>query len=341
MKSAVVIGAGSWGSALSMVLAENLPHVTLWIRRRELYLSIKEKKENTYYLPGVFLPDHVELTNDMEEAVHAKDVVVLAVPSHALRETACLLKPFIKAGTVLVNCAKGIEAGTLLRMSAVLEEELPLSPSAVLSGPNHAEEVGRRIPSATVVSAKELSVAEKVQELFMTPFFRVYTNPDLVGVELGGALKNVIALGSGISDGLGFGDNTKAALITRGLTEITRLGKCMGANPLTFAGLSGVGDLVVTCISKHSRNHNLGLDLGMGKKLQDVLAGTRMVAEGVRTTQAAWLLAQQYGVEMPITNQTYQVLFSQKEPRAAVEELMRRIGKHEREELVSYRKESW
>lgn len=341
MKSAVVIGAGSWGSALSMVLAENLPHVTLWIRRRELYLSIKEKKENAYYLPGVFLPDHVELTNDMEEAVHAKDVVVLAVPSHALRDTACLLKPFIKAGAVLVNCAKGIEAGTLLRMSAVLEEELPLLPSAVLSGPNHAEEVGRRIPSATVVSSKELSLAEMVQELFMTPFFRVYTNPDLVGVELGGALKNVIALGAGISDGLGFGDNTKAALITRGLTEITRLGKCMGANPLTFAGLSGIGDLVVTCTSKHSRNHNLGLDLGKGKKLQDVLAGTRMVAEGVRTTQAAWSLAQQYGVEMPITNQTYQVLFSQKDPRAAVEELMRRIRKHEREELVSYRQESW
>jgi glycerol-3-phosphate dehydrogenase (NAD(P)+) len=341
MEKVAVIGAGSWGTALSSVLAENRPEVMLWARRPELGAAIRETRQNPDYLPGLTLPATVHVTSDPEEAVRDREVVVLVVPSHAVRSTVRMLAPYLKRGAVLVNCSKGLEEGTLARISVVLKEEAPASPVAVLSGPNHAEEVGARIPSVTVVSSRVRAVAEKVQDLFMTPYFRVYTNRDLAGVELGGALKNIVALGVGITDGLGFGDNTKAALMTRGLTEIARLGVRIGADPLTFAGLSGVGDLIVTCTSRHSRNLSLGIALGRGGKLKDILAGMRMVAEGVRTTQAAYQLSLRHEVNMPITAEIHNVLFGGKDGRAAVEDLMRRDRTHEHEDILHYRRDYW
>lgn len=336
-----VIGAGGWGTALAAILSTGHQDVVLWVRREELCDSIRESRENTVYLPGVRLPAHLRVTSDPEEAVSGKEALVLAVPSHAVRRTACLIKPWIGPETMIVNCAKGLEEGSRLRLSEVLRAELPRHKIAVLSGPNHAEEVGRRIPSASVVSSCDRLVAEAAQDLLMTPFFRVYTNPDLTGVELGGALKNVIAVGAGISDGLGFGDNTKAALMTRGLVEIARLGLRLGADPLTFVGLSGIGDLVVTCTSRHSRNRNFGYSLGTGKTQGEILAGLQVVVEGVRTTQAAWELARQHDTEMPITGEIYQVLFAGKAPQAAVESLMLRSRTHELEEIVPYQRKTW
>ncbi len=341
MKRIAVIGAGSWGTALSVVLAENCDGVTLWARREELCRTISDNRSNPDYLPGVILPDNVTLTSDLEEAVRYKDGVVLVIPSHFVRATTQLLAPYLKNGACLISCAKGLEPDTLQRMSTVLAEEAPDARIAVLSGPNHAEEVGRRIPSATVISAHNRQTAEAVQDIFMTRNFRVYINPDIIGVELGGALKNVIALAAGISDGLGFGDNTKAALMTRGLTEIARLGIKMGAEPLTFAGLSGIGDLVVTCTSKHSRNRSLGVALGEGGKLDDIVAGMKMVVEGVRTTRIAHELSKEHGIEMPITEETHNILFNNKNPRSAVEDLMRRGPKHETEEIVFNTRDSW
>jgi glycerol-3-phosphate dehydrogenase (NAD(P)+) len=341
MKKVAVIGAGSWGTALTLALAENCPQVVLWSRRDELCRAMRDTRENPDYLPGVLVPSHVDITSDLEAAVHDKDALVLVVPSHTVRSIAQQIAPFVKKGAIIISCAKGVEEDTHQRMSEVVKQELPHCEAAVLSGPNHAEEVGRRIPSATVVSAQKRAVAEATQDLFMTPFLRVYTNPDIVGVELGGALKNVIALGSGISDGLGFGDNTKAALMTRGLSEVARLGMKMGADALTFAGLSGIGDLMVTCTSKHSRNRSLGMEIGRGRKLDDILASMRMVAEGVRTTRAAWQLSQRYHVEMPITHQVYNVLFEGKDPRQAVGDLMQRGRTHEMEEIVSSKFQTW
>jgi glycerol-3-phosphate dehydrogenase (NAD(P)+) len=341
MNKTAVIGAGSWGTALTLALAENCSQVDLWARRPELCYSVKETRENPDYLPGVKIPGHVNVTSDLEEAVWNKEALALVVPSHTVREIARQLSPYLKNNTIVISCAKGVEENTLQRMSEVLQEELPHCQAAVLSGPNHAEEVGRRVPTATVVSAKTRIVAEAVQDLFMTGFLRVYTNPDITGVELAGALKNVIALGTGICDGLGFGDNTKAALMTRGLTEIARLGMKMGADALTFAGLAGVGDLIVTCTSQHSRNRSLGVELGRGRQLKEILPGMRMVAEGVRTTRAAWQLAQQYGVEMPISQQAYHVLFNNKNPRQAVGELMERGKTHEMEEIVPTIYQTW
>ncbi len=341
MEKVAVIGAGSWGTALSVVLAENRPEVMLWARRPELCAAIRETRQNPDYLPGLTLPGAVRVTSDLEEAVRDRDVLVLVMPSHAVRSIVRRLAAWIGRDTVLVSCSKGLEEGTLARISEVLREEAPFSPVAVLSGPNHAEEVSCRVPSATVVSAQTRAVAEQVQELFMTSFFRVYTNRDMAGVELGGALKNIIALGVGITEGLGYGDNTRAALMTRGLTEIARLGVRVGANPLTFAGLSGIGDLMVTCASRHSRNRNLGIALGQGGKLQDLLAGMRMVAEGVRTTQAAYQLSLRHGVAMPITAEIQKVLFDGKDGRAAVEDLMRRGRTHEHEDILYYRHDAW
>ena len=341
MENIAVIGAGSWGTALSVVLAENCRQVTLWARREELCREIREKRENTVYLPGVQLPRNVAVTSDLEEAVAGKDALILVVPSHTVRTIARKIAPLLTNRPVVVNCAKGIEEETFCRMSEILKQELPQCEPAVLSGPNHAEEVGRKVPSATVVSAGKREVAEAVQDLFMTKRLRVYTNPDMVGVELGGALKNVIALAAGISDGLGFGDNTKAAIVTRGLSEMGRLGIRMGADVLTFAGLAGIGDLMVTCTSKHSRNQKLGLELGRGRKLSAILPGMRMVAEGVRTTRAARQLGCIYGVEMPITEQVYEVLFNEKDPRRAVVDLLKREKTHEVEEVVSSRLKNW
>lgn len=337
-----VLGAGSWGTALAVLLAKKGWLVWLWGRVEDGVEIIQHTRENQRFLPGVTIPSSVRVTADIAAALTGAELVVLSVPSQAVRGVIAQARPFISRGTIVVNTAKGIEIDSLLRMTEVLKQELPASMHqqiAVLSGPSHAEEVSRDLPTAIVSAAHQRQVAEYVQDVFMTPRFRVYTNPDVIGVELGGALKNIIALSAGIADGLGYGDNSKAALITRGIREISRLGVAMGAEALTFAGLSGIGDLVVTCTSMHSRNRRAGIQLGQGKSLSEVLASIGMVVEGVETTRAAYRLAEKYGVEMPITNQTYRVLFYHLDPREAVDNLMLRLKTHEVEEVVRERKD--
>ncbi|MGP4078333.1 NAD(P)H-dependent glycerol-3-phosphate dehydrogenase [Pseudalkalibacillus sp. R45] len=338
MKKVAVIGAGSWGTALALVLADNDHDVRIWARRSEQVEEINEKHTNSKYLPDIKLPENLVATNDLEDAVKDTETVLLVTPTSAIREVLGQLKEIFTKPVTLVHASKGIEPDTLFRVSEVIEDEIPetLRKSVVvLSGPSHAEEVSLRQPTTVTVSSKDQEAAEEVQDLFINPNFRVYTNPDIVGVELGGSLKNIIALGAGLSDGLGYGDNAKAALLTRGLAEIARLGTFMGAKPLTFAGLSGIGDLVVTCTSVHSRNWRAGNLLGKGNSLEEVLENMGMVVEGVRTTKAAYQLAQKEGVEMPITNELYQVLFDSKTPKEAVDSLMRRSRTHEVEDLSS------
>lgn len=327
MSRVAVLGAGGWGTALASLLAGNGHETLLWARRPEFVRELSQARENRLYLPGVPLPACLGLTSDLKEAIAGVSALVLAVPAQAVRETLVGLAPLLGEPPLLISCAKGLERRTNLRLSQVVAQALP--PAAyrgivALSGPNHAEEVGRRIPSATVVASPDPAAAREAQELCMTGFFRVYTNSDVVGVELGGAVKNVIALAAGISDGLGFGDNTKAALITRGLAEMTRLATAHGANPLTLAGLAGMGDLIVTCTSRHSRNRRAGEELGRGKTLQEVLAGSRMVVEGVWTTSAAVELAESCGVELPIARAVRGILFEGTNPLTAVAELMER-----------------
>lgn len=331
-----VVGAGSWGTALAKLLGEKGLQVTLWARRRELMEQIQETGENSDYLPGVHLPPAIIPTCDLEEAVGGKDLVVLSVPSHSVRDISSQLSGLLKKGTLVVNTAKGLEVSSLKRLSEVLEETLQAaSPRvAVLSGPNHAEEVSRCMPAATVVASASKETAEKAQDAFMSPYFRVYTNPDVVGVELGGALKNIIAIGAGICDGMNLGDNSRAALITRGLVEVTRLGVAMGAESKTFSGLTGVGDLFVTCTSKHSRNRYVGMMLGEEKKLDQIIAEMKMVAEGVKTTNAAYRLGEHHGVEMPITTEMYHIIFEDVSPRESLHRLMRREKTQEYEELA-------
>ncbi|MCR6545882.1 NAD(P)H-dependent glycerol-3-phosphate dehydrogenase [Dehalobacterium formicoaceticum] len=334
-----VLGAGSWGTALAVLLAHNGHEVNLWARNQEQCATISADKENKKYLPGVIIPDQVSLCNNIQEALSDTEFIVSAVPSHSVREIAQSICPYVHEGTIIINTAKGFEPKTHLRLSQVLKEELPdycHDHIALLSGPSHAEEVGKNLPTALVVAGDCQSSAEKVQDIFMNRFFRVYINLDLIGVELAGALKNVIALGTGISDGLGYGDNTKAALITRGLAEITRLGVSFGADDKTFSGLAGLGDLVVTCTSMHSRNRRAGIQIGQGKPLKQVLSNMGMVVEGVNTTEAAHHLARQAGVIMPITEQMFQVLFHGKDPENAVISLMTRSKTHEGEgEMLS------
>lgn len=332
-----VVGAGSWGTALAMAMAYKGNDVSLWVRDPHLYKSMKLKTRNDKYLPHEKLPAGVKPTLNLEDAVKNQKYIFLVVPSHAVRETVSRLKPYLKESTILINAAKGLEKETAMRMSQVVEEELgdiKRGRVAVLSGPNHAEEVSQKIPSATVVAARQGEVAREVQEILMTPFLRVYTNTDLVGVEMGGALKNIIALGSGIVEGLDMGDNTRAALLTRGLVEIIRLGNAMGARGSTFTGLSGLGDLFVTSASKHSRNRRVGVELGKGKSLKEILSGMDMVAEGVNTTRVAYYLARDKGVEMPITGEIFSVLFANKEPREALDNLMQREKKGEVEDIA-------
>ncbi|HWQ88506.1 MAG TPA: NAD(P)H-dependent glycerol-3-phosphate dehydrogenase [Desulfitobacteriaceae bacterium] len=331
MSRIAVYGAGSWGTALAVILAKAGREVTLIGRDAAKIAKMKALRENLPYLPGILLPGNLELTAD--PAGLKAETVILSVPSQSVRSAAHLLKSHLQPGTVLVNTAKGLEEGTQLRLSQVIAEELPGVPLAVLSGPSHAEEVARDMPTAIVVAA-DLPLAEKIQDLLMTPLFRVYTNPDIIGVELGGALKNIIALCTGIADGLGYGDNTKAALMTRGLAEITRLGVALGGNSLTFAGLSGVGDLIVTCTSLHSRNRRAGIALGQGKPLPEVLQEVGMVVEGVRTTRVAYELGHRLKISMPITEKAYEVIFAGKNPKTAVTELMLRGKRHELEEVA-------
>jgi glycerol-3-phosphate dehydrogenase (NAD(P)+) len=308
-------------------LAQSGQLVTLWARDQTLARQIKEEGRNPRYLSTLKLPDRVRVVWQIDEALAEAEIVVLAVPSHAMRQITKAINPLIKQRMVVLSLAKGIEEGTFCRMSEVVEEELGSrikTKIAVLSGPNHAEEVAQNIPTATVVACRDIKIAQFLQQIFMTNWFRVYTNSDVIGVELGGATKNVIAIAAGISDGLGFGDNTKASLMTRGLAEMIRLGLVMGARRETFAGLSGVGDLIATCTSRHSRNRAVGERLGKGESLARILKEMRMVAEGVRTTKAVYQMALKYGIEMPITESVYQVLYENKNPRDCVEDLMQR-----------------
>lgn len=343
-KQTAVIVAGSWGTALARVLADNGHDVKLWTRSTEQAGEINGIRTNGRFLPGVELPTGIRATVDMSEALAGAELVLFAAPSSAMRDVARLAAPHLENDALIVHATKGFEMDSLKRMSTVLGEELGRDESCivVLSGPSHAEEVIVRKPTTVVVASRDPGCAEAAQDYFMNEaYFRVYTNPDMVGVETSGAIKNIIALGAGLSDGLGFGDNAKAALITRGLAEIARLGAAMGANPLTFAGLAGVGDLIATCTSSHSRNWRAGSMLAKGLPLDEVLKKMGMVVEGVRTTKAAHVLAERYGVEMPITSQLYAVLFEGKAPEQAVGDLMGRVRTHEIEEIASASREKW
>lgn len=338
-----VLGGGGWGTALACLLAGKGHPVRLWARRAEHAAALDAARENVRYLPGVRIPEGVVVKASLTEVLDFADVVVFAVPSHAFREVLRTALPAVPSAACIVNVAKGIEETTLQRLSEVFAAEAgreALDRYAVLSGPSHAEEAGRCQPTAIVSASHNQETAELVQDLFMTPFFRVYTNDDVVGVELGGALKNIIALGTGICEGIGFGDNAKAALMTRGLAEITRLGVRLGANPLTFAGLTGLGDLIVTCTSMHSRNRRAGIEIGRGKSLKEALAAVGMVVEGVKTTSAARSLAQNLGVQMPITTEIHRVLFEGLAPIEAAQNLLGRARTHEIEEVCRI-KVSW
>jgi glycerol-3-phosphate dehydrogenase (NAD(P)+) len=330
-----VVGAGSWGTAISHLLAKKGEEVRLWARRSEIAQHINEVRHNPIYLTEKELARGLLASNSIREVIEEADLVILAVPSHALRDVVRQIKPFFKSSAPVLSLTKGIEEGSGLRMSQVIKEELgEAALVAVLSGPNHAEEVIEEIPSATVVAGYDEALLENLQKVLITDYFRVYTNSDLIGVEVGGATKNIVALASGISDGLGYGDNTKASLMTRGLAEMVRLGVALGADPLTFLGLSGVGDLIATCTSLHSRNRQVGEQIGRGKSLEEVLNSMTMVAEGVRTTRAVYNLARRLGVDMPITDEVYQVLYGGKEPRETVMELMLRAPKSEVKPLL-------
>jgi len=329
-----ILGAGSWGIALALLLEKNGHHVTLWELRSEAADRLRETRDAKEFLPGITVPHTIEIENNFNQTCNSKDVIIVAVPSHVVRSIGERLNRLsFEILPILVNVAKGIENDTLMRMSAVLNQTINWSSKdniVTLSGPSHAEEVSRQIPTAIVSACENLQTAEIIQQIFMNEFFRVYTNQDIIGVELGGALKNIIALAAGICDGAGFGDNTKAALQPRGLVEIVRLGTAMGADPITFAGLSGMGDLIVTCMSRHSRNRYVGEQIGKGRKLNDILKEMVMVAEGVKTTRSGYQLSKKYNVEMPITEQVYQILFEDKDAGDALKELMLRGPKVEK-----------
>jgi glycerol-3-phosphate dehydrogenase (NAD(P)+) len=325
MKSNIcVIGAGSWGTALAIMLSNNGHQVTLWSWLQAEAELLNKERESKEFLPGVKIPKDIICTHDLKVAARNKDIIVLAIPSHVVRQNANNIKPFINPNQIIVNVAKGLEEDTYYTMSEIIEQEIPDARVCILSGPTHAEEVSRNIPSTIVVASKFDEASKYVQDVFMNDNFRVYTNNDVVGVEIGGSLKNVIALCAGISDGLGFGDNTKAALMTRGMIEISRLGLKIGARSETFSGLAGIGDLIVTCTSMHSRNRRAGILIGEGHDLDSALSEVHMVVEGVKTAKAAYELSVKYGVSMPITEQAYSVLFKGKNPKDAVIELMRR-----------------
>ena len=332
MEKVTVLGAGSWGTALAVVLAENGHDTLLWTHRADQAKEINEQHTNNKYLSDTTLPENLKATSDLSVAANFGDTIVVAVPTKAIREVCGNLNDVLQTEKLFVHVSKGIEPDSLLRISELILETVKpelLSDIVVLSGPSHAEEVVLQHPTTVTAACENLQAAEKVQDLFMNHYFRVYTNDDVISVEIGGALKNVIALAAGITDGLQYGDNAKAALITRGLAEISRLGEKMGGNTVTFSGLTGMGDLIVTCTSVHSRNWRAGNMLGKGMKLQEVLDQMGMVVEGVRTTKAAYQLAKKYDVPMPITEQLYDVLFSDKTPKEAVDILMGRLKKRE------------
>ena len=324
-----IIGAGSWGTALAVLLHNNGNEVTIWSVIPEEVTMLREKRQHETKLPGVVLAPEIDVTGDLKEAMTGRDVLVLAVPSPFTRSTAHSMSEFCTEGQIIVDVAKGIEDNTLMTLSQIIEQEIPQANVAVLSGPSHAEEVGRCIPTTCVVGAHTKETAEYLHEIFMSPVFRVYTSPDMLGMELGAALKNVIALAAGIADGLGYGDNTKAALITRGIAEIARLGVKMGGKLETFSGLTGIGDLIVTCASVHSRNRKAGYLMGKGYTMKEAMDEVKMVVEGVYSAKAAIKLADRYHVELPIIEQVNKVLFEDKKPADAMNDLMLRDPKVE------------
>ena len=329
MAKVSIIGAGSWGLGLAILLNNNGHGVKVWSVFPEEIEELKVTRENKKCLPGVKITETIEFTADTEYAVTTADVIVMAVASPYTRSTSKIIAPFVKKGQYIVNVGKGIEEDSLLTLCQIIEEEIPNVTVAVLSGPSHAEEVGRGIPTTCVIGTHKKKDAEYLQNIFMSDVFRVYTSPDMLGICIGGALKNVIALAAGIADGLGYGDNTKAALITRGIAEIARLGIAMGADAITFTGLSGIGDLIVTCASMHSRNRRAGILIGKGYTKDEAMKEVQMVVEGVFSAKAALQLAKKYNVEMPIVEQVNEVLFDDKSPADAVRELMLRDKKIE------------
>ena len=333
-----VLGAGGWGTTLALVLNERNAEVVLWEFFEEYARVLDKTRENSKFLKGVKIPERVKITSNLQEALDSSDILVLAVPSHIMRSLAEKIKKLDYKKKIFVSVAKGVEQETLKTMSGVITEVLGRVKFAVLSGPSHAEEVALKKPTTVVAASKDKKLAEKIQSLFSTNYFRVYANTDVKGVELGGSLKNVIAIAAGIVDGMEAGDNTKAALITRGLAEMRRLGVRLGAHDSTFFGLSGIGDLVVTCASLHSRNRSVGEQLGRGKKIGEILKGMEMVAEGVKTSLSAYKLAVKYKVEMTITTEVYRILYEDKSPYDSVRDLMNRSLKSENELLNRGRK---
>jgi Glycerol-3-phosphate dehydrogenase len=333
IKKIAVIGAGSWGTALAVSLSGKGHSVKIWDINNEHLQELKDHRENIRFLPEVKFPDGIEISFTIEEAISGAGIVLFSAPAQHFRSAFDGAIPYLKSEMVLVNVAKGIEQKSLMRLSEIAFEKLPDAKYVVLSGPSHAEEVGRAMPTTVVSAAKDLELAEYIQDVFMSDRLRVYTNTDVAGVEFGGALKNIIALGAGISDGMGYGDNAKAALMTRGITEIARLGTKLGASASTFSGLTGIGDLIVTCTSMHSRNRRCGIMIGEGVKPSEATKKVGMVVEGMYTTEAAYQLAQKVGIEMPITEQIYHVINEKIDAREAVKSLMTRQKKHETEDV--------
>lgn len=328
-----VLGAGSWGTALAIILSNNGHDVTLWEFKKEYVKGLIKHHENKIFLPGISIPQEIMITHSLEQASTNQHMIVIAIPTQFVRSVLKKMKKYSFLNTTFVSVAKGIEKETLVTVDHIISDELDIEENniAVLSGPSHAEEVSRKIPTAVVAASRNIDTAKDVQAAFMTSYFRVYSTTDIVGVELGGALKNVIAIGAGIIDGAKFGDNTKAAIMTRGIAEISRLGIQLGARPETFSGLSGMGDLIVTCMSKHSRNRYVGEQIGMGKKLPEVLKSMKMVAEGVETCKSVHELAAKLHIEVPIASAVYNILFHEKDPIKVTYELMSRGMKAELE----------
>lgn len=336
-----ILGGGSWGTALAVLLSNKGLEVDMWLRDEKQIEDILINRENKKYLPGVEIPSNLNIIGDTEKVIKDKNILLLSSSSHGIRQILLNNKHLINKDQIIVNVAKGIENNSLMRISEIVAEILPENKYAILSGPSHAEEVAIEIPTTVVAASKDKTIAEYVQDVFMTPYFRVYTNPDVIGVELGGSLKNVIALAAGISDGFGYGDNTKAALMTRGIFEMARLGEKMGANMDTFSGLSGIGDLIVTCTSMLSRNRRAGILIGQGHSIEEAVKEVGMVVEGIKTTKSAFELAKIHKVDMPITEELYSVLYEGKSVEESVPNLMGRDKKHEMEDIVSIEDMMW